>query len=346
MAWNIFWNIFALFFAVPQDYPDHVGVVNDFANEIDKGTKAKIEKAIEDAKVKADVRIVVVTVTSLDGRSVEDYTIGLTKKWGVGQKGKNNGILFLHAPKERKIRIENGYGVESRLTDVESKMIIERMIPLMKSGKFAEAMLQGVEEIGRTVSAPEKQEKQSVPMSVKDEGGLGTGGIILIVGLMVVFLIVILIWVSSSTRMPPPRKYSTFSSPPRSAVPERPWPPDPIEPVSTPSPIDPLTTAAIFGSILAAQSAMPPTPTPPPAPVPEPSVTDAYLEDRRRREEERRKRRREEEEEDDERRRRSYRSSSDDSSSSSSSSYDSGSSSSSDSFGGGDSGGGGASGSY
>lgn len=216
---NILWNICALFFAVaPQDYPDHVGVVNDFANEIDSGTKAKIEQVIADAKAKADVRLVVVTVTSLGGKSVEDYTIGLTKKWGVGQKGKNNGILFLHAPKERKIRIENGYGVESRLTDVESKMIIENtIIPLMKAGKFSEAILRGSEEILKVLSAPEKQpEKQSAPVSHPVKGdGIGAGGVIMIVGIVAVVLILIFVFVMSSKDMEQPRRrYSSTYTPP------------------------------------------------------------------------------------------------------------------------------------
>src|SRR6185295_10581577 len=127
-----------------QDLPQHgEGPINDFAGEIDKGTYAKIEKAIADLKAK-DVRLVVATVTSLQGLSVEDYANKLAKKWGVGEKGKNNGILLLHAPKERKIRIENGYGVESRLTDIESKGVINRMIPLLKDGKYAAALLQAV----------------------------------------------------------------------------------------------------------------------------------------------------------------------------------------------------------
>lgn len=344
MAWNIIWNIFAIFFAAPQDYPDHVGVVNDFANEIDSQTKAKIEAVIADAQKKADVRIVVVVVTSLGGKAPADYAVGLGNKWGVGQKGKNNGILFLHAPKERKIWIANGYGVESRLTDIEAKMIIDQtIIPLMKEKKFAEAMLRGTEEIARVVSAPEKQpEKQETGLVAPkaDSSGIGMGGVVMIVILVAVALVIFLIVISNTapaypTRMVTPRHYS---------------PPSPKQ--ESPLEIDPLMTGMLAATVLGssappAQNNMPPLPPIPPAP--EPSIADAFLaEQRRRDEEDRRRRRRREEEEEEERRRRRRRdddsSSSYGGSSSSSSSYDSGSSSSS--FDGGSFGGGGAGGEY
>lgn len=336
MAWNIIWNIFALFFAAPQDYPDHVGVVNDFANEIDAATKGKMEAVIADAQKKADVRIVVVVVTSLGGKTPVDYAVGLGNKWGVGQKGKNNGILFLHAPKERKIWIANGYGVESRLTDIESKMIIDQtIIPLMKEKKFAEAMLRGTEEIARVVSAPEKQpEKQeAVPVAPKDSGGIGGGGIVLIVILFVAGIVVFLIVISNTgpsypTRMVTPRHYSP--------------PPPPKK--ESPLEIDPLTTgmlAATFlgTSVTPVQNSMPLPPLPPIPPAPEPSIAEAFLVEQRRRDAEDRRRRHERDEEE---KRRERRRRDDDSSS-----YGGGSSSSSDSsFGGGSFGGGGAGGEY
>ena len=350
MAWNIIWNIFALFFAAPQDYPDHVGVVNDFANEIDATTKGKIEAVIADAQKKADVRIVVVVVTSLGGKAPGDYAVGLGNKWGVGQKGKNNGILFLHAPKERKIWIANGYGVESRLTDIESKMIIDQtIIPLMKEKKFAEAMLRGTEEIARVVSAPEKQEKrpekqQAVPMAEKTDSGIGMGGITMVIILIAVFLVIFLIIISNSKPVYP----MSVSTPRRYTPPDPPKRDDPLG-------IDPLMTAMMAGTILGSavppvQNSTPLPPLPPIPPAPEPSIADAFLaEQRRRDEEDRRRRRRREEEEEEERRRRRRRD--DDSSygggsSSSSSSWSSSDSGSSSSFDGGSFGGGGAGGDY
>jgi len=325
-----------------QDYPDHVGVVNDFVKEIDQNTKTKIEAVIADVKTKANVNLVVVTVPSLQGLTVEDYTVGLAKKWGVGQKGLNNGILFLHAPKERKIRIENGYGVESRLTDIESKMIIQNtIIPLMKANRFAEAILEGAKEIGRVVAAPEKEpEKDSVgqvavPLSAKSDSG--DHSLFVIVVLVTVFLVIVLLIVLSSSG-----GYRAMTSQSRS-IPPRPKPSNPL------SEIDPLSAMTIGGLLAANKLPSPePPPVPPPSPaapfVPDPGLSIELFQDQRRRREEeeerRRKRRREEEEEEDNRRR---------SSSSSSSSYDSGSSSSdsgSSSFGGGDFGGGGASGDY
>ena len=70
-------------------------------------------------------QVVVVTLDSLQGHSIEDYGYQLGRYWGIGQKGKNNGAILIVAPHERKVRIEVGYGLEGQLTDATSRVIIE-----------------------------------------------------------------------------------------------------------------------------------------------------------------------------------------------------------------------------
>lgn len=332
-----------------QDYPDHVGIVNDFAMELDTDSVTRIEKAAADGKAKSDVRLVVVTVPSLQGQSVEAYTIGLAKKWGVGQKGKNNGILLLHAPKERKIRIENGYGVESRLTDFESKMVIERMIPLMKAGKFAQAMAQASEEIIRTVSAPEKQEKEpeKIPEKQPHQSASSTradqdehsGTIAIFGGSLLVGIFGFLFWIHRSNereaREEALRRKRMKHSPD--------LPSDPLTGPTGFSGLQGLMGAQGMDGLGSLGRAVTPIERPSSF-VPDVAGSLSIAEEaaRRRRREEEDRRRREDEEESDRRR----RSSSDSSSSSSSSDSSSSSSFDSSSFGGGDFGGGGASGDY
>ncbi len=93
-------------------------------------------------------QVVVVTLDSLQGYSIEDYGYQLGRHWGIGQKDKNNGVLLIVAPKEHKVRIEVGYGLEGTLTDAASATIIQNYIlPSFKRGDFNAGVLAGTTSI-------------------------------------------------------------------------------------------------------------------------------------------------------------------------------------------------------
>lgn len=120
------------------DYPKQTGIVNDFAGILDPGAKTKLEGSLQGLQRAKNFVLVLVTVKSLEGQAIEQYTVGLANAWKIGEKGKNNGIVFLVAPAEKGVRIENGYGAEGTLTDIESKFLMEeKVIPLFKEGKLA-----------------------------------------------------------------------------------------------------------------------------------------------------------------------------------------------------------------
>jgi len=80
--------------------------------------------------------------------SIDDYSLDLANYWGAGQKGKSNGILIAFGKGIRKIRIQNGYGIEKRLTDEETKKIIDLyMIPKFKDDKYYEGLKDGLSAI-------------------------------------------------------------------------------------------------------------------------------------------------------------------------------------------------------
>ena len=88
--------------------------------------------------------VVVATVTSLQDQDIAEYGYQLGRAWGIGQKDKNTGAILLVAPKERKVRIEVGYGLEGTLTDAQSRLIIEReILPAFRAGQMAQGILQG-----------------------------------------------------------------------------------------------------------------------------------------------------------------------------------------------------------
>src|SRR5208337_459914 len=88
------------------------------------------------------------TLDSLQGYSIEDYGYQLGRHWGIGQKGKNNGALLIVAPKEHKVRIEVGYGLEGELTDANCRIIIDNYIlPSFKRGDFNAGVVAGTTSI-------------------------------------------------------------------------------------------------------------------------------------------------------------------------------------------------------
>jgi uncharacterized protein len=115
---------------------------------MDSATKNRLEAWILELKQKTSAEIAVVTVDSTQPLTIEDYAVKLFQRFGIGQKGKDNGILLLVAYKDRRMRIEVGYGLEGAVTDAYSSRIInEIMVPEFKAGRFSEGIEKGAAAI-------------------------------------------------------------------------------------------------------------------------------------------------------------------------------------------------------
>ena len=90
-----------------------------------EATRTALTQKLADLEAKTTDQLVVVTLKSLQGTSIEDFGYQLGRHWRIGQKDKNNGVLLIVVPDERKVRIEVGYGLEGSLTDAVSRLIIE-----------------------------------------------------------------------------------------------------------------------------------------------------------------------------------------------------------------------------
>lgn len=131
----------------PQ-FPANQGAINDFANIMSEEDKTKLRNECAALRDSGGAAVVVVTTPSLYGLNVEDYANQLFKKWGIGKKKEDNGILILVAPNEKKVRIEVGYGNEAKLTDLEAKGIITDVIrPLFRAGKVSASIVAGTEAV-------------------------------------------------------------------------------------------------------------------------------------------------------------------------------------------------------
>jgi uncharacterized protein len=134
-------------------YPPLTGRIVDQAGVIQASTQAGLESKLRDLEEKSGIQLVVATVASLDGADVETYANGLFRFWKLGEAKKNNGVLFLVAPNERKMRIEVGYGLEGTLTDALSKVILASAVaPKFKMGDYNAGIERGVEGIIEVLS--------------------------------------------------------------------------------------------------------------------------------------------------------------------------------------------------
>ncbi|TLG78734.1 TPM domain-containing protein [Methylocystis sp. B8] len=148
----LFFLVASLAFAA-ANYPPLTGRVVDQANIIPLATKATIETKLKDLEDKSGIQLVVASVDSLDGLDVETYANGLFRFWKLGEAKKNNGVLFLVAPNQRKMRIEVGYGLEGTLTDALSKIILTSAVaPRFKARDYGAGVERGVEGIIEVLS--------------------------------------------------------------------------------------------------------------------------------------------------------------------------------------------------
>jgi uncharacterized protein len=135
------------------DFPALSGRVVDEAGILDAATRAGLTQKLADLEAKTTDQLVVVTLKSLQGTTIEDFGVQLGRAWQIGQKDKNNGVLLIVAPSERKVRIEVGYGLEGTLTDAVSRLIIENAIlPRFKANDFPGGITRGVDDIIQALS--------------------------------------------------------------------------------------------------------------------------------------------------------------------------------------------------
>lgn len=147
------------------NFPALTGRIVDQANIIPAATRAVIEPKLASLEAKSGIQLVVATVASLDGEEIEPYANELFRTWKLGEKTKNNGVLLLVAPHERKVRIEVGYGLEGTLTDALSKIIIVNAIaPRFKTGDFGGGISRGVDDIITVLTTDSSEWQQRPPV--------------------------------------------------------------------------------------------------------------------------------------------------------------------------------------
>ena len=161
---SLAWLTLSHAMAAPQ-FPALTGRVVDDAGILSEDAKRQLTGMLAGDEQQSGRQVVVVTLKSLQGYPIEDFGYQLGRRWGIGQKGKDNGALLIVAPNEHQTRIEVGYGLEGTLTDAKSRIIIERyMLPSFRKGEYDAGVLAGTKALlqtlgNQTLSAPPEEQQ-------------------------------------------------------------------------------------------------------------------------------------------------------------------------------------------
>ncbi len=173
------------------EFPDLTGRVVDQADMLSPQVETRLTQMLQAHEQASTEQVVVVTLPNLQGYPIEDFGYQLGRHWGIGQEGEDNGALLIVAEEERAIRIEVGYGLEGRLTDAQSSVIISQAIsPAFRQGDFEAGIINGTAAMiqvlgGEPLAVPQSQQ----PRAAQEKPNAGLVGLIFLGMLGVVFFI-------------------------------------------------------------------------------------------------------------------------------------------------------------
>ena len=153
-----------------QTFPQLTGPVVDQANIIPADVETRLAEKLTALKAQSQRELVVVTLPDLQGYEISDYGYQLGRHWQLGTKDKNEGAMLIIAPKERKVRIEVGYGLEPVLTDGLSSLIInQQIVPRFKAGDMPGGIEAGTDAIIKQLTLPADQAAQIAAKAQKQD---------------------------------------------------------------------------------------------------------------------------------------------------------------------------------
>ena len=139
--------------AAGETFPKPAGAVNDFAGVIPAQYAGPMENLAREVLEKTGTAIVVATVETIGDNDLNDYANRLYQAWGIGKKGEDKGVLIFLAVKERRVRIETGYGVEGILPDGLVGEILDRhAIPWLKKGDYGQGLAEAMAAVSSVVA--------------------------------------------------------------------------------------------------------------------------------------------------------------------------------------------------
>ncbi|MFI4936714.1 MAG: TPM domain-containing protein [Caulobacterales bacterium] len=164
--------------------------VVDDAHVLSAATVSDLTAKLAGLETKTTRQLVVVTIPDLQGYDIEDYGYQLGRYWGIGQKGQNNGVLFIIAPKDHKVRIEVGYGLEPIITDALSSQILQNdVLPKMRTGDIDGGVVAGTNSLITQLSLDQGAAQANATQAAQQQQAPHGNPIGAIIGLIVMVLI-------------------------------------------------------------------------------------------------------------------------------------------------------------
>jgi uncharacterized protein len=164
-----------------QPIPPLSAHVTDLTGTLSASERQALEAKLAGWEAKTTNQLAVVIVPTTKPEAIEEYSIRLAEAWKIGQKSKDNGVVFVVAKNDKQMRIEVGYGLEGDLTDVASRRIIgDTVAPLFSQGKFAEGINAGVDRIMAVVGGTDTAAPPPPPRRAKGSRGFDIGTLALI----------------------------------------------------------------------------------------------------------------------------------------------------------------------
>lgn len=162
--------------AGPQ-FPALTGRVVDDAHVLSPQAQADLTARLAALEAKTSRQLVVVTLPSLGGYDISDYGYQLLRAWGIGQKGTNNGALFIVVPSEHKVRVEVGYGLEGVLTDALSSVILQRaVLPKFRAGDIQGGIVDGTQALIDQLAADPSAAEARAAAAARQSAGASRHG--------------------------------------------------------------------------------------------------------------------------------------------------------------------------
>ncbi|HVY19987.1 MAG TPA: TPM domain-containing protein [Bauldia sp.] len=181
--------VFATVAEAAPTFPALTGRVVDQTGIIPAAIAERLDAKLRQLEEKNTDQFVVATVKSLEGYDIQDYGVQLGRAWGIGQKGKNNGLILLVAPNEHKVGFEVGYGLEGTMTDALTQVIIQSSIlPRFRANDYAGGIERGVDDAIQVLSG-DAEEIQKQAEKRPADGGFWSG-IAPVLVIIVIFIVI------------------------------------------------------------------------------------------------------------------------------------------------------------
>jgi uncharacterized protein len=172
ILFSILLYLFTFALAAALDVPPLRGRVNDYARVMSQDQVRSLESRLDQFEQETGHQVAVLTIPTLDGEDIEGFSIRVAENWKIGKKGFDNGVILVVAVKDRRLRLEVGYGLEGVLPDaIANQIISEYIVPRFRSQDYGGGIIAGIDAVLKVIK------KEPLPEATRKKGGKPPSGL-------------------------------------------------------------------------------------------------------------------------------------------------------------------------